>query len=116
MRISKYIFSFDYGFSNFLSLTLLNLSQKISDEFKRHVSKNSQFVSNVVEQMLKNFVFELLPFKIYCHVFFCRCGSKTAADVNFAQDFLLMRLTQGGKLIIVFLSVLAVYRAIRLRN
>ena len=86
MRISKYIFDFDDGCFKLLCSEMSLLGENIHKKFKEAVVKNS-YVFSIIDLTLKIMVFELLPFKIYCHIFFWQRGWTTANKCNICTRF-----------------------------
>ena len=86
MRISKYIFDFDDGCFKLLCSEMSLLGENIHKKFKEAVVKNS-YVFSIIDLTLKIMVFELLPFKIYCHIFFWQSGWTTANKCNICTRF-----------------------------
>ena len=88
MRTSKNRVGFDEDYFDFLQDELQSLGKNIRERFKEKIVKNS-FLFDLLDVSLKKIVFGLLPFKSYCHCFFCQRGSKTAGKFEFAQGFFL---------------------------
>ena len=86
MRISKHIVSFDGDYFEFLEDELKSLGKSIREKFKEKVVKN-YFVFGLVDVLLKKVLYGLLPFTIYCHLFFCRRGNKTAGKRDGCTKF-----------------------------
>ena len=86
MRISKHILGFDDGYFKFLCSEMSLLGKDIHKKFKEAVAKNS-YVFSIIDLTLIKVVFEFLPFKIYCHIFFCRRGWTTANKCNICIRF-----------------------------
>ena len=112
MRILKHIFSFDDVYFDFLCSEMLTLGKNIREKFKDNIVKNS-YVFGVVDFILKNMFSDLLPFKIYCHAFFCRRGWTTQlVNVMNPPDFLLMTMilaqksTRSSHLLLMILKIL----------
>ena len=93
LRISKHIISFDFHYLLFLLKELLQLNKEIFGTFKDSIKTNA-FVFNLVIVKLMGLVYKLLLFRIYCHLFFCVCGSKTASWCQLLPDFLLTTSTE----------------------
>ena len=70
MRISEHIVSFDEDFFQFLQDELKSLGKNIGEKFNEKIVINC-FVFGLVDILLKKIVYGLLPFSIYCHLFFC---------------------------------------------
>ena len=86
MRISKPIVSFDGDYFEFLEDELKSLDKNIRAKFKENIVKN-YFVFGPVDVLLKKVVYGMLPFTIYCHLFFCRRGNKTAGKCDGCTKF-----------------------------
>ena len=75
MLMSKHMITFDDGFFYFLSGELADLSYEIRKKFSNTYEK--KFIFSVAEKKIQNLVYNLLPFKIYNHLFFCYRGCYT---------------------------------------
>ena len=69
MRVSKFVFGFDPDYFDFLSDEIKELGKTVRKNFEKDIKERS-FVFSAVEAILKDVVFELLPFRIYNHLFF----------------------------------------------
>ena len=85
--MSKHMFGFNFYCSDFLLKEFLQLSKEISDTFRDYLIKKNKHVFNLIEVKLMELLYELLTFRIYCHLLFCRRGSKTAARCQFCTRF-----------------------------
>ena len=70
MEILNHVFSFDPDEFDFLSEEMLNLSKKIQENFKSTIVKN-KYVFSLLQQMLKKIIFDLQPFTVLRHMFYC---------------------------------------------
>ena len=52
--------------------------KKNQTKLKNKIIKNS-FILNIIDLKVQKSIYQLLPFRIFCHLFFCWKGSKTAA-------------------------------------
>ena len=78
MWLSKFLVNFDEDYFEFIENNLKLLTKKIQAKFKEKVIKNS-FIFNITDLKVQKIIYQLLPFRIFCHLFFCRKGSKTAS-------------------------------------
>ena len=86
MRILNHTFSFDPDYFDFLSEEILNLSKEIHEDFKSTIVKN-KYVFSLLDQMLKKIIFDLQPFTVLCHVFYCLRGSKMIGRCQICTPF-----------------------------
>ena len=77
MWLSKFLVNFDEDYYEFIENNLKLLSKKIQTKFKDKIIKNS-FIFNIIDLKVQKFTYQLLPLRIFCHLFFCQKGSKTA--------------------------------------
>ena len=103
MWISKFLVNFDKDYFEFMENNLKLLTNKIETKFNEKIIKNS-FIFNMIDLKVQKIIYQLLLFRIFCHLFFCRRGSKTAGkclvctrmfvdnhdiSVTFAEHFVL---------------------------
>ena len=86
MRISKYIFGFDDSYFKFLCSEFRYWGKIFMKSLKKQLWRIHMFFS-IIDLTLKKVVFELIPFKIYCHTFFCQRGWTTANKCNICNRF-----------------------------
>ena len=85
---SKFLVNFDEDYFEFIENNLKLLTKKIQAKFKEEIIKNS-FAFNITDLKVQKIIYQLLPFRIFCHLFFCRKGSKTAGKcLIFTRMFL----------------------------
>ena len=77
MWLSKFLVNFDEDYFEFIENNLKLLTKKIQTKFKEKIIKNI-FVFNRIDLKVQKIIYQLLPFRIFCHLFFCRKDSKTA--------------------------------------
>ena len=98
MRISKYIFGFDDSYFKFLCSEFRYWGNIFMKSLKKQLWRVHMFFS-IIDLTLKKVVFELLPFKIYCHTFFLSEVGRQLINVTSATGFLLMTVIWALKLI-----------------
>ena len=68
----------------------MNLSKDIRETFREKIGDNF-FAFSLVDVHIEKMIFELLSFKLYCHCFYCKRGSRLFGSCNicsriFADD------------------------------
>ena len=74
VTFSKRIFNFDDYYTEFLQNQMFDLMDDILKQFKEEI--NSEIFS-VISLNIKRNSYELTPFKVFCHCFFCSSGSRS---------------------------------------
>ena len=77
MRFSKRIVNFNPDYLKFLKDELKRLGKDIREKFNEKFVKRP-YVFGLVDVMLEKIAYGLLPFKIFCHFFYCQRRNKTA--------------------------------------
>lgn len=86
MTFSKYILNFDEDYLDFLRDELKYLSKDIRETFGEKIV-NNLFVSSLVDIQIEKIIFEILPFKVHCHCFYCRRGSRLFGKCDIRSRF-----------------------------
>ena len=88
MTFVKRILSFDTDYFDFLKRELQCLCREIRKNFEERIGRNT-FVFSLIDIYLEIIVYDLLPFRIFCHCFFAWHTAGTLENVTFVVDFLL---------------------------
>ena len=83
---SKRILNFDTDYFDFLQSELRFLGKEIRKKFEERIVRNI-FVFSLIDNHVEKTVYDLLPFWIFCHCFFCVRGSKTAGKCDVCSRF-----------------------------
>ena len=97
MRVSKLVFGFDPDYFDFLSDEIKELGKTVRKNFEKDINERS-FVFSVVETILKDVVFELLPFRIYNHLFFCLKGNRMIAKCKLCSRIFIKDMDHARKI------------------
>ena len=74
VSISKRIFNFDDYYTDFLHNQMLDLKVDIQKKFKEEISSE---IFSIIFLKIKRISYELTPFRVFCHCFFCTRGSRS---------------------------------------
>ena len=88
---------FHTDYFDFLSHEIKALGKTISENLDKYIQK-CHFVFGVVNQILKDVVFQLLPFKIYNHLFFCLKGNRMVGKCKFCSRILIRDIDHARKI------------------
>ena len=88
MTFVKPILNFDTDYFDFLKRELRCLCREIRKNFEEKIGRNT-FVFSLIDIHLEIIVYDLLPFRIFCHCFLAWQTTGTLESVAFVVDFLL---------------------------
>ena len=74
ITFSKRIFNFDGYYTEFLQNQLLNVKAKLHKKFNEELSSA---IFSIISVKMKKSSYELTPFRVFCHCFFCTRGSRS---------------------------------------
>ena len=84
MWLSKFLVNFDEDYFEFIENNLKLLIKLFLTKFNDKIIKNS-FILNIIDLKVQKTIYQLLPFRIFCHHFFYGKGSKTAGKYLICQ-------------------------------
>ena len=62
------------------------LGKEIREKFQEKIVKNT-FVFGLIDVQLERMVYQMLPYKIFCHRFYCRRDSKSVGMCDICSMF-----------------------------
>ena len=86
MTFSKCILNFDTGYFDFLKSEFRFLGREIRKRFEKRIVRHT-FVFSLIDVHLEKIVYDLLPFKIFCHCLFCVRGSRNVGKCDVYSRF-----------------------------
>ena len=70
MWLSKFLVNFDEDFFEVIENNLKPMKKKKNQtKLKNKIIKNS-FILNIIDLKVQKIIYQLLPFRIFCHLFF----------------------------------------------
>ena len=97
MRVSKFVFGFDPDYFDFLSDEIKELGKTVRKKIEKDIKERS-FVFSIVETILKDVVFELLPFRIYNHLFFRLKGNRMIGKCKLCSRIFIKDMDRARKI------------------
>ena len=94
LRLSKQLLGYDVDAQfDFFNDTMRNLLKDIKAGFE-NVFVDRKFIFSVLELKLRNICFDLLPFRIFSHLFFCHSEARSAGRCDICTRFYVERYKQ----------------------
>ena len=86
MTFSERILNFGTDHIDFLKSELRCLGKEIRKRFEERIVRHS-FIFLLIDVHLEKIVYDLLPFKIFCHCFFCVKGNRNIGKCHVCSRF-----------------------------